>query len=54
MTGIPSEAFSRALWKTNVALRLPDVLIEQLRALDVEEEGAAFLSSGALGDLLGQ
>jgi hypothetical protein len=56
MTGVPSEAFSRARWKTrpDVPLGLADVLVEQLRALDVQEVRAAVRLAGHLGDLLGQ
>jgi len=37
-----------------VSLGLADVFVEKFGALDVEEERAALLLPGALGDLLGQ
>ena len=53
--GEPSSDFSRPLEdEADLALGLADVLVEELRALDVEEEGAGARVAGLLGDPLGE
>ena len=53
MTGQPSEAFSRCAFEdaADLSLCLADVLVEQLRALDIDEKAARALLTRNLADL---